>query len=73
MKTFFEDINPAKNIDQKDEKPFGNLEEEKKKENELEKYQKEAQDFIDSHRRLLTTFAKDISLSFKINFSKLIP
>lgn len=67
MKTFFEDINPAKNIDQKDEKPFGNLEEEKKKENELEKYQKEAQDFIDSHRRLLTTFAKDISLSFKIS------
>lgn len=33
----------------------------------IEKYRKEAQEFIDSHRRFFMTFAKDVSLSFKIS------
>ncbi|MDP3696952.1 MAG: vWA domain-containing protein [Candidatus Taylorbacteria bacterium] len=41
---------------------------EKQKDSEvLEGYKKEAQEFLDSHRRLLATFAKDVSLRFKLS------
>ncbi len=62
----FEKILPKKNIDQKDDKPFGVSEEDKEKQ-DLDAYKKEAQDFIESRRRILTTFAKDISLSFRVS------
>ena len=35
--------------------------------NELEKYRKDGQEFINSYQRLLTTFAKDVSLDFKLS------
>lgn len=33
----------------------------------LERYKQEAQEFLDSHRRLFTTFARDVSLRFKLS------
>lgn len=33
----------------------------------LERYKQEAQEFLDSHRRLFATFAKDVSLRFKLS------
>lgn len=65
MKNFFEKNTSKQSIDQKNEEPFEDSEEEGKR-RDSEMYQKEAQDFVDSHRRLLTTFAKDVSLSFRI-------
>jgi len=68
MKQFIESIQPTKKVDAKSDTPFEDSENEKEMINqETEKYRQEAQGFVDSHRRFFTTFAKDVSLSFKIS------
>ncbi|MDP3696990.1 MAG: vWA domain-containing protein [Candidatus Taylorbacteria bacterium] len=46
---------------------FQKKQKEQKDPETLEGYKKEAQEFLDSHRRLLATFAKDVSLRFKLS------
>ena len=46
---------------------FQKKQEEQKSSELLERYKQEAQEFLDSHRRLLATFAKDVSLRFKLS------
>lgn len=58
----------VRRVEGEDKNPFRT--QEKKKEDAgtpgLEAYQKEAQALLDSHKRFFTTFAKDVSLSFKL-------
>jgi hypothetical protein len=70
MENSFEQLN-KRNIDQEeDKKPFEEKDLPDKKEEfseELKEYQKEGQEMIDSYRRFFMTFAKDVSLGFKIS------
>lgn len=70
MKRFFENIIAEKRIDQKTERSFSGSAETSIKEEkfaELEKYRQEAQALVDSYGRFFMTFAKDVSLSFKVS------
>lgn len=71
MKQFLEDISNAKKVgNEKTDESFSTNSENKEKGEktaEADIYKQEAQKVIDSHQRLFTTFAKDISLSFKIS------
>jgi len=72
MKQSFENLPAIKEVDEQTIDGFGSegekkSEADKDKESEIEKYREEAQKFIDSHKRFLTTFAKDISLRFKVS------
>jgi len=70
MKQFTENILVVKEVSgqsESDDEFDGAKSEAEKKDGELEKYRQKAQDFLDAHHRLLLTFAKDVSLSFKIS------
>lgn len=55
-------------VDREDDKSFKSEPEEKADfSDELKKYQEEGQKLIDSYQRFFVTFAKDISLSFKMS------
>jgi hypothetical protein len=66
----FEQLN-NRNIDQdEDKKPFEEKEATEKQETfseELKEYQKQGQEVIDSYRKFFMTFAKDVSLDFKMS------
>lgn len=65
-----ERIGITKNVEGEDEKkPFEEPKEESeaKKSPGLPEYQREAQAMVDSHRRFFETFAKDVSLRFKLS------
>ena len=70
MRSGFEQLN-KRNIDQEEDKrPFEEEKETEKKEElseELKEYQKEGQEIIDSYRKFFITFAKDVSLDFKMS------
>lgn len=71
MKKSFEQFN-KRNIDYDEgkEKPFEKGEEPKKQEKfseELKEYQKKGQEMIDSYRNFFMTYARDVSLSFKMS------
>jgi len=70
MDNKFEQLN-KQNIDQEEDKtPFEEKEKTEKQEEfseELKKYQKQGQEMIDSYRKFFMTFAKDISLDFKMS------
>jgi len=72
MKNFFENQIIRKEVGDNADQSFAGEnsapEQEKNQEtDELEKYKQQAQDLVDSYRRFFMTFAKDISLSFKIS------
>ena len=71
MEQFFEDITNRKKVgNEKTDEPFSANSENKEKGEktaEVDIYKQEAQKVIDSHQRLFETFAKDVSLSFKIS------
>ncbi|MBU4367371.1 VWA domain-containing protein [Patescibacteria group bacterium] len=70
MKNNFEQFN-KQNVDRdEDKESFGEEEKPKQKEEfseELKEYQKEGQEMIDSYRKFFMTFAKDVSLDFKMS------
>lgn len=62
----------SKRVEGKSEEGFGDISEEEKKKKEeqtamLEKYRTETQALVDSYRRFFVTFARDVSLSFRIS------
>lgn len=64
----FEILPEIQKVDQEADKPFDSEPEEKAGfDLELKKYQEEGQKLIDSYRRFFTTFAKDVSLDFKMS------
>ena len=70
MTEIFEQSDILYRVESEDEekKPvFQKKQKERKNSEDLEKYKKEAQEFLDSHRRLFNTFAKDVSLRFKLS------
>jgi len=71
MKQFIENVSFTKKVEGQTEDNFGgrkDREDQKTQEDlEMEEWRKKAQRFVDSYQRLFTTFAKDISLSFKIS------
>lgn len=68
MNEQFEKSPNIRKVDQADSKPFNSKPEEKTEfSSELKKYQEEGQKFIDSYRRFFMTFAKDVSLDFKMS------
>jgi len=70
MEQFFENTTYTKKVDQESTGPFSvdSADPEKEKKTaELDQYRQEAQGLVDSYQRFFTTFAKDVSLSFKIS------
>lgn len=68
MENKFEQLN--KKVEEKEDKPFEEKEKPEKQEEfseELKEYQKEGQEMIDSYRRFFMTYAKDVSLDFKMS------
>lgn len=64
----FEILSENRKVDRETDKPFDSEPEEKAGlDLEFKKYQEEGQKFIDSYKRFFMTFAKDISLSFKMS------
>jgi hypothetical protein len=68
MKQFFENQPAVRDVKDQTDGSFEDGEETRNgnEDGEIEEYRKEAQKFIDSRKRLFATFAKDISLSFKV-------
>jgi hypothetical protein len=71
MKQFIEDASAIRRVEGQSRTDIPDDEAEKKQEagkgGKLEEYRQKAQEFLDSHRRFFMTFAKDVSLSFKIS------
>ncbi|MBU4257162.1 hypothetical protein KKC04_02000, partial [Patescibacteria group bacterium] len=70
MEKSFEQFNKREVDQEEDKKPFGEEEKPKQKEEfseELKEYQKEGQEMIDSYRKFFMTFAKDVSLDFRMS------
>ncbi|MFC1756836.1 hypothetical protein ACFLZC_01595 [Patescibacteria group bacterium] len=69
MENNFEQFNKQSVDKEEDEKPFQEESPEQKEETtkELEEYQREGQEMIDSYHKFFMTFAKDVSLDFKMS------
>ena len=70
MENNFEQLNKREIDKEEDEKPFEEKESPEKREEfseELKEYQKEGQGMIDSYRKFFMTYAKDVSLDFKMS------
>lgn len=70
MSGLSEKLNMVERIEGEEKEPIFQKKGEKEGKNpkkEFEKYKQEAQEFLDSRRRLFTTFAKDVSLRFKLS------
>jgi len=68
MSEQFESLPAVRKIDEQKEGSFSdNPEERAEPTDEIKKYQEDGQKMIDSYRRFFATFAKDVSLSFKMS------
>ena len=68
MKNNFEQFNRREVDEDKGEKPFGEApKEETELSEQLKEYQRQGQAMIDSYRKFFITFAKDVSLDFKMS------
>jgi len=56
-----------RHVEKKEEKPFERPEKAVDVSEELRQYQKKGQEMIDSYKRFFTTFAKDVSLDFRMS------